>query len=134
MVHQYLNFFSSFSRIEIVLFSSMMTKRKPRNPLYPWLNFWKRKALFLAAKCMNLSHLSNCRLLKNTCRLMEISAYVGAEIIRWQINKQTNSIEKQKAPICRRSFFYTHRRMMTKCTLIIASYAINCNTLMGCYV
>jgi len=134
MVDQYSNFFVSFSKIGIILFSLMMMIARQRNPLYPWLNFWKRKVLFLAAKCMNLSHLSNCKLLKNTRRVRRIDTYVGAETIRWNFKNKTSNIKCKRPRLTVGAFLYTCRCMMTECTLIITSHAINCNTLLRCYV
>lgn len=129
-----LNFFSSFSRIDINLFSLMITTRKQGNLLCQWLNFLSEKGLSLVRKCFNLSHLLSCMWLKNMRRVMGIGTCVGAATNRWQIKNKTSNIKMQKARISRPSLLYTCRCMMNECAFIIASHAINCNTLMGCYV
>ena len=136
MVNQLLiSFASSISdKIRKTLFILMIIIRKQENILCLSLGFLSSKVSSLQSRYINASRSSNCILLKNMSSKMEISIYVGADIFRWNFNKQTNNIEMQKAPICGRSLLYTHRCMMKECNSIIASYAINCNTLVRCYV
>ncbi len=122
------------SRIRKTLFSLMIMIRRQGNTSCLSLGFLNLRALYLQANCINGDHLSSCMSLKNMQGMRVISIYAGAEIFRWNFKKQTNNIEMQKAPICGRSLLYTHRCMMKECTSIIASCAIYCNTLMGCYV
>jgi hypothetical protein len=125
---------SMLTRISKILFFSMMATKKQRNISCQSSSFSSSKALSLQANYINGNRSLSCILSRNMWKKMELGIYAGAKIFRWNFNKQTNSIEMQKAPIDRRSLLYTYRCMMNVCTAIIASYAIYCNTLMGCYV
>lgn len=130
------NFFASFSltSFRTTLFSLMMPMWAPRNTSCQWLNSWRKKGLFSRANSINGNHLSSCMSWRNTSRKMVQSTCVGVATIRWNSKIETSSIKMQKAPIDRRSLLYTHRCMRKNCNSIIASCAINCNTLLGCYV
>ncbi len=136
MVGQSLNSFASFSLISFktTLFSSMMPIRKPRNILCQWLNSWKGRGLFYRASCINGNRLSSCMSWRNTSKKVVLSTCVGAATIRWQINNKQASLKKQKAPICRRSFFYIVRCEWNLNNSTLASCGFTCNNSSRCYV
>jgi len=69
----------------------------------------------------------NYCLLKSICRKMERRICVGVTIIRWKFKEITDNLEKQKAQICRRSFFYIVRCEGKLNTSTLASHEFICN-------
>jgi len=136
MVGQYFNSSVLYMQIKInKTLCSMMTRiRRQRNIFFQLSNSLNPRGLFLQGNCINGNRSSSFMLLKNMQWKMGISIYAGAAIIKWKIKNKKVSLEKQKAPISRRSFFYIVRCKKTWNNSTLASREFTCNNSMGCYV
>lgn len=136
MASPHLNFFVLFWSIILKRksFSLMMPICPQRSMSYQWLNFWRKKGLFLLEKFTTRSRLLSCMLLKSTPERTGPSSCAGATTINWKVNQKRYSLEKQKAPICGRSFFNIVRCRWELDNTILASREFICNNSVRCYV
>lgn len=114
-------------RISKILSFLMTPIKRQKSISFQWLNSLKLRELSLQGSCINGNRSSNCMLLKNMLIKMAISIYVGAEIIKWKIKNKKVSLEKQKAPICRRSFLNIVRCEWDVNNPTLASCGFTCN-------
>lgn len=125
---------SSQIKKKITLFSMMMPIGRLSEACFQLSSFWNSKGSSLRVKCTNGNRLSSCILLKNMLKRMVQNTFVGAEIIRWNFKNETFRIEKQKAPIWCRSFFYIVRCRWNVVVSILASHVFTCNNYVRIYV
>jgi hypothetical protein len=76
---------------------------------------------------MNRKAWYNCCSWTSAGRRDSTNICVGANRNGWKFKKRQTSIENEKAPICRRSFFYIVRCRRVLDDFILASCGFTCN-------